>query len=123
LPNVPAISIVDDDALVRAATANLVRSLGYTVHMFASAEEFLLSPHLNSASCVVADVQMPTMSGTDLQNHLQTQGNQVPFIFITAFPEERVRAHVLGAGAIGYLTKPFDGDSLVQCLQIAVKEA
>jgi FixJ family two-component response regulator len=63
------------------------------------------------------------MSGVDLQAHLLTRGNHVPFIFITAFPEERVRAHVLGAGAIGYLTKPFDGDSLVQCLQIAVKEA
>jgi FixJ family two-component response regulator len=123
LSKLPLVAIVDDDASVRATTDSLVRSLGYAVDTFGSAEEFLRSKRVDDFSCVVADVQMPGMSGVDLQAHLLTRGNHVPFIFITAFPEERVRAHVLGAGAIGYLTKPFDGDSLVQCLQIAVKEA
>jgi FixJ family two-component response regulator len=123
LSKLPLVAIVDDDASVRATTDSLVRSLGYAVDTFGSAEEFLRSKRVDDFLCVVADVQMPGMSGVDLQAHLLTRGNHVPFIFITAFPEERVRAHVLGAGAIGYLTKPFDGDSLVQCLQIAVKEA
>lgn len=123
MSKLPLVAIVDDDASVRATTDSLVRSLGYAVDTFGSAEEFLRSKRVDDFSCVVADVQMPGMSGVDLQAHLLTRGNHVPFIFITAFPEERVRAHVLGAGAIGYLTKPFDGDSLVQCLQIAVKEA
>jgi FixJ family two-component response regulator len=123
LSKLPLVAIVDDDASVRATTDSLVRSLGYAVDTFGSADEFLRSKRVDDFSCVVADVQMPGMSGVDLQAHLLTRGNHVPFIFITAFPEERVRAHVLGAGAIGYLTKPFDGDSLVQCLQIAVKEA
>jgi FixJ family two-component response regulator len=123
LSKLPLVAIVDDDASVRATTDSLVRSLGYAVDTFGSAEEFLRSKRVDDFSCVIADVQMPGMSGVDLQAHLLTRGNHVPFIFITAFPEERVRAHVLGAGAIGYLTKPFDGDDLVQCLQIALKEA
>jgi len=66
---------------------------------------------------------MPGMSGVDLQAHLLTQGYRVPFIFFTAFPDERIRAQALRAGAICYLTKPIDGDSLVQGLQAALKEA
>jgi FixJ family two-component response regulator len=61
------------------------------------------------------------MNGVELQAHLLTRGDHVPFIFITAFPDERVRAQALRAGAICYLTKPFDGDSLIQCLQTALK--
>jgi FixJ family two-component response regulator len=114
------ISIVDDDAFVRLATSNLVRSLGYPVHTFASAEEFLHSPHLNDTACVIADVQMPAMSGVELQSHLQAQGHRVPFIFITAFPEESVRAQALKGGAIAFLTKPFDGRTMIRCLDTAL---
>jgi FixJ family two-component response regulator len=64
---------------------------------------------------------MPGMSGVELQDHLRTQGYRVPFIFFTAFPDEKVRARALAAGAICYLTKPFDGESLVQSLQAALK--
>jgi FixJ family two-component response regulator len=122
LSKLPLVAIIDDDAPVRAATDSLVRSLGYNVNTFASAEEFLRSNRLDDISCVIADVQMPGMSGVELQAHLLTQGNQVPFIFITAFPDERVRARALGAGAICYLTKPFDQDSLIQGLQAALKK-
>jgi FixJ family two-component response regulator len=122
LSKLSLVAIVDDDASVRATTDSLVRSLGYVVNTFASAEEFLRSNRLDDLSCVIADVQMPGMSGVELQAHLLTKGNYVPFIFVTAFPDDRVRAQALGAGAICYLTKPFDGDSLVQCLQAALKK-
>jgi FixJ family two-component response regulator len=95
-----AISVIDDDASVRTATDNLLSSHGYLVHTFASAEAFLQSARLSDSSCVVADVQMPPMSGLDLLTHMRTRGYTVPFIFITAFPEESVRARALKAGAI-----------------------
>jgi FixJ family two-component response regulator len=122
LSKLPLVAIIDDDASVRATTDSLVRSLGYIVNTFASAEEFLRSNRLDDLSCVIADVQMPGMSGVELQAHLLTQGDQVPFIFVTAFPDERVRAQALTAGAICYLTKPFDGDSLIQGLEAALKK-
>jgi FixJ family two-component response regulator len=120
LSTLSVISIIDDDASVRAATNNLLRSHGYTVHTFASAEEFLGSAQLNDTSCVIADVQMPTMSGVELLLLMRTQGSRVPFIFITAFPDESVRARVLKAGAIAFLAKPFAGPTLISCLDTAL---
>ena len=122
LPKPPVISIVDDDASVRAATNNLVRSHGYSAHTFASAEEFLQSTHFNDTSCVIADVQMPAMSGVELLIILRTKGHRVPFIFITAFPEEELRGRALEAGAVGFLAKPFDGAVLISCLDAALKQ-
>jgi FixJ family two-component response regulator len=121
VPSSPVISIVDDDASIRVATDNLLRSLGYTVHTFASAEEFLRSSHFNDTSCVIADVQMPAMSGVELQALLLAQGHLVPFIFITAFPEETIRNRAMKAGAICFLTKPFDRLSLIKCLDTALQ--
>jgi FixJ family two-component response regulator len=122
LSRLPLVAIIDDDESVRATTDSLVRSLGYIVLTFASAEEFLRSNRLDDFSCVIADVQMSGMSGVELQAHLLAQGNRVPFIFFTAFPDERVRAQALRAGAICYLTKPFNGDHLVQGLLDALKK-
>ena len=121
MSRVKVISIIDDDASVRAATDNLLRSLGYTVHTFVSADEFLRTAHLDDTSCVIADVQMPGMSGVDLQARLLTQGHRVPFIFITAFPEKTIRARALKAGAICFLTKPFDRQTLIRCLDTALE--
>src|SRR3954469_13285964 len=121
LPIPPVISIIDDDASVRAATNNLVSSLGHIVHTFASAEEFLRSAHLNDTSCVIADVQMAVMSGLDLLTVMRTQGYRAPFIFITAFPDEGVRARALKAGAIAFLAKPFAGPTLIKCLDTALE--
>jgi FixJ family two-component response regulator len=116
------ISVIDDDASVRAATNNLLRSRGYIVHTFASAEEFLRSPELmDVTSCVIADVQMSVMSGLDLLANMRTLGYYAPFIFITAFPDEGVRARALRAGAIGYLAKPFAAPSLIKCLETALE--
>jgi FixJ family two-component response regulator len=116
------ISIIDDDASVRIAADNLLRSLGYAVCTFVSAEEFLQSDRLDDTSCVIADVQMPGMSGVDLQARLLTEGCRVPFIFMTAFPEKTIRARALKAGAICFLTKPFDRVTLIRCLDTALKK-
>jgi FixJ family two-component response regulator len=114
------ISVIDDDASVRAATNNLLSSHGYIVHTFASAEEFLQSAGLNESVCVIADVQMPVMSGLDLLTHMRAQGHPAPFIFITAFPEENVRARALKAGAVCFLAKPFAGPVLINCIETAL---
>ena len=120
LSTLSVISVIDDDASVRAATNNLLSSHGYLVHTFASAEEFLQSARLNDSSCVIADVQMPAMSGLDLLTHMRAQGNAAPFVFITAFPEDSVRARALKAGAVGFLAKPFAGTALINCVEAAV---
>lgn len=101
---------------MRVTTDSLVRSFGYIVHTFASAEDFLRSTRLDDFACVMADVQMPGLSGVQLQERLRAQGYRVPFIFFTAFPDEKVRAQALAGGAICYLTKPFDGNTLIECL-------
>ena len=98
LPKLPLVAIIDDDASVRATTDSLLRSLGYVVHTFASSEEFLRSNRLDDLSCVISDVQMPGMSGVDLQAHLLTQGYRVPFIFFTAFPMSGFACKRLGPG-------------------------
>jgi FixJ family two-component response regulator len=120
LSTLSVISVIDDDASVRAATDNLLSSHGYLVHTFASAEAFLQSARLNDSSCIVADVQMPPMSGLDLLTHMRTRGYAVPFIFITAFPEESVRARALKAGAICFLAKPYAAPTLINCVEAAV---
>ncbi|MBR0868291.1 FixJ family two-component response regulator [Bradyrhizobium diazoefficiens] len=116
----PLISVVDDDPSVRAATENLLKSRGYVVQIFASAEALLRSPRLNEISCVITDVQMAAMSGLELLAEMRTRGYQAPFIFITAFPNERVRASALDAGAIGFLAKPFGVQELLKCLDSAL---
>jgi len=121
LSKLPLVAIVDDDESVRVTTDSLIRSFGYIVHTFSSAEEFLRSDRLDDFACIMADVQMPGMSGVQLQDHLRARDYRVPFIFFTAFPDEQARAQALAAGAVCYLTKPFGGDSLIQCLQDAVK--
>jgi FixJ family two-component response regulator len=120
LSTLSVISVIDDDASVRTATDNLLSSHGYLVHTFASAEEFLQSARLSDSSCVIADVQMPAMSGLDLLSHVRAQGYVAPFIFITAFPEDSVRARALKAGAICFLAKPFAGPALINCVEAAV---
>ena len=121
VPHVPVISVVDDDASVRAATTRLLKSLGFTAHAFASANEFLQSPRLRDTSCLIADVQMPGMSGVQLQEYLIAQGHSTPIIFITAFPEDSIREQAMNAGAICFLSKPFDGARLIECVDRALK--
>jgi FixJ family two-component response regulator len=116
----PIIAIVDDDDSFRHATMSFIRSLGYAVAEFASAEAFLKSDRLAEADCVISDVQMPGMNGVELQGKLIAQGYHLPFIFMTAFPEIRARTKALAAGAIGFLAKPFNDEMLISCLSKAL---
>ena len=117
----PVISIIDDDPSVRTATYNLLRSFGYAVHTFESAKAFLQSPQLAETSCAIVDVRMPEMSGLDMQAHLRAQGKSLPLIFITAVPDASAHARAFAAGASGFLTKPFDKDTLIGCISNALR--
>jgi FixJ family two-component response regulator len=97
LESVPLISIVDDDGSVRDATQSLIRSLGYNVETFASAEEFLGWFQVEETACLVTDVQMPGLSGVELQNRLISDGRDMPTIFISAFPNTTLEGNRLSA--------------------------
>ena len=122
MSTVSIISVVDDDASVRAATSKFLRSHGYAVQAYSSAEHFLQSGRLNDTSCVIADLQMPGMSGLELLTMMRAQGHGAPFIFITAFPDDTTRARALQAGATCFLSKPFAGPNLISCLCVALEE-
>jgi FixJ family two-component response regulator len=119
-PKIPTIAIIDDDEPVRTTMSSLVRSLGFSAIVFSSAEEFLLSPQRYSSSCLISDVQMPGMSGLDLQSRLTADGHRVPIIFVTAFPHPNIEKRALAAGAACVLNKPFEGQVLIDCIQRAI---
>jgi FixJ family two-component response regulator len=116
----PTVAVVDDDEAVRAALSNLLASLDLGVATFASAEEFLASPACRAAACLITDVQMPGMSGLDLQRHLAGEGNRIPVILITAFPQDRLRQQAEAEGAFGFFAKPFDGGLMIDCIERAL---
>jgi FixJ family two-component response regulator len=117
------ISIVDDDDAVRSGIECLLKSLDYTVHTFASAEEFLKSSQLHQTSCVISDVRMPGLSGIDLQALLHAEGHHIPVIFITAHPDEHTRERAMRAGAVCFMNKPMSEADLIHCLDRALKNA
>jgi FixJ family two-component response regulator len=120
LKKTPLISIVDDDHIVRRAIESLVTSLGSRACTFPSAEAFLQSPLMAETSCLISDVQMPGIGGLQLQDRLADLGLSIPTIFITAYPDDSVRTRVLGSGAVGFLLKPFDAQSLIECIDDAL---
>ena len=117
------IAIVDDDAAVREGIAQFLRSLDYRTSTFASAEDFLNAEQVQDTSCVITDVQMPGLSGIDLQDRLIARGNRIPIIFITGYPKENVRIHAMKAGAVAFLTKPFNHEHLHGYLEEALRAA
>src|SRR6516162_11222275 len=117
----PLISIVDDDALARDGIRELVESLGYRTTTFASAEAFLKSSMVADTACLITDLQMPGLSGLELQDALRSQGYHTPVILITAFPNEKHRTRALDNGAVGFLSKPFDEQTLIERLTVAIK--
>jgi FixJ family two-component response regulator len=120
LPKKFMIAVVDDDESVREALTGLMKSLGYGAMAFPSAEDFLTSKRRHGADCLIADVQMPGMTGPELHDRLLASGKPIPTILITAYPDEAVRARALQAGVKRYLTKPFSEDDLLEGLHSAL---
>src|SRR5215831_1563874 len=110
----PLISIVDDDALARDGTRELIESLGYRTTTFESAEDFLKSSTVADTACLITDLQMPGLNGLELQEALQSLGHQTPVIVITAYPNEKHRTRALENGAVGFLSKPFNEQTLIE---------
>ena len=117
------IAIVDDDHSVREALTSLVRSLGYVAMAFECAGDVLKSRRRRGVSCVIADMQMPGMTGLELHRRLSASGKPIPTILITAYPDNSVRERALAAGVVGYLSKPFEEDDLLACIRSALTHA
>jgi FixJ family two-component response regulator len=116
------ISIVEDDDSCRAAMMSLIRSFGFAAAAFPSAQAFLESGRLKDTDCVITDLQMPGLSGIDLQSALIARGDRTPLIFVTAVAEENFRKRALDAGAIAFLKKPFDEEHLIAHIQTALQK-
>ena len=121
MPKKPVISIVDDDASVREGTMDLLNSMGFTAETFPLADEFLKSDLLHTTACLIADVQMPGMTGLELHSRLVGSGNIIPTILITAFPDDGDRVRAMRAGVICYLVKPYKDDDLLLCVRSALE--
>jgi FixJ family two-component response regulator len=111
------IAVVDDDPSVRQALQRLIKSLGYEAEVFPSAREFLTAPHFQEAACLILDIHMPGLGGWDLQSVLAALQVSIPTIFITARPDEYTQNRALAAGALGFLPKPFDDQSLIALIE------
>jgi FixJ family two-component response regulator len=116
------VSIVDDNESVLLAIHSLVSSFGFEAFTFLSAEAFLQSPRLNDTSCLISDVHMPNVSGIELQRMLLDRGVKIPIVFMTAFSNESIKAKALAAGAVCFLMKPLDTDSLIKCIYAALEQ-
>jgi FixJ family two-component response regulator len=116
----PVIAIVDDDEGVRASLASLVRSVGYEAQAYESGLDFLRKAQGDDPACMIADIQMPVITGDELQARLIAAGRRFPIIFMTAFPSETMRRRVMAAGAHCYLGKPSSGDEIIRCLEEAL---
>ncbi|UWU76569.1 response regulator [Bradyrhizobium huanghuaihaiense] len=111
------ISIIDDDASMREALVGLVRSLGYDVRDFASAEDFLASSNLEAYACAITDIQMPGMNGFELKRELSALHGSLPVIMITARAEPGIEEKAMSSGACCFLRKPLEAETLANCLQ------
>ena len=117
------VSVVDDDRFCRESMCRLLRSLGHTAGSFSSAAEFLTSPRLAETACLVADVQMPAMTGLELHRRLVETGQAIPTILMTAFPNNVDRARALNDGVMCYLPKPAEEEHLTRCVREALRSA
>ena len=117
MPKASLVSVVEDDQFFREFMRRLMRSLGYTVEVFASAADFLASPRLVETACLIADVNMPAMNGLELHRRLIEMGHAIPTILVTAYPDNDVRTRALKDGVVCYLRKPMDEEHLMRCLR------
>jgi FixJ family two-component response regulator len=116
----PLIAIVDDDESVRSAVHGVLKSVGLTTRSFASAEEFLRSGDQSETACLITDIQMPGMSGLELQAMLAEEELRIPIIFITAYGDAKTRTQAMRAGAVEFLGKPFDDEVLLESVRTAL---
>jgi len=114
------IVVIDDDEAVCRAVRTLLTSLGYEASAFTSAESYLRSNLIERTACLIVDVHMPGLSGPDFQARVQAEGHRIPIILVTGSPDDTIRARVLEAGAVDYLTKPFNQQTLVAALTRAL---
>lgn len=114
------VSVVDDDQFFRDSMRRLMRSMAYTAEAFASASDFLASPRLAETGCLIADVNMPAMTGIELYRHLIEVGRPIPTILVTAYPNDADRIRVLNQGVVCYVRKPIDEQHLKRCLRAAL---
>jgi FixJ family two-component response regulator len=121
MSNLSIISVVDDDDSVRESLRCLIRSFGFAVEAFASAEEFLKSDHFRDTRCLILDVRMPGMNGLELQRRLVASHCGIPLIFITAHGDGAARSQALKDGAVDYLLKPFTEEALLNAIHAALK--
>jgi FixJ family two-component response regulator len=117
----PLVAIVDDDDLFRRSVARLVRSAGFGVETFGSAEDFLERGDLNRTTCAILDLMLPGMTGFDLQQWLISRRRPMPIVFVSAHEDVPIQANALRAGAIAFLKKPFDDSTLLDALNRVVK--
>jgi FixJ family two-component response regulator len=114
------VAIVDDDRSVQSALKDLMESAGLEARCFGSAEEFLEPDQRNQTGCLVADIRMPGMSGLELQAKLKAEGSRIPIIFITARGDAKMKMQAMKAGAVEFLSKPFDDEVLLQKVRHAL---
>jgi len=117
----PVIAIVDDDPSAREGLSSLIRSSGLQVETFASAQEFLARPGWQTPSCLVLDLQLPGLSGLDLQKRMAEVGLGIPIVFLTGHGNIPASVQAMKAGAVEFLTKPFDDEELLRAIQEAIE--
>ena len=121
MANHSVICVVDDDVSVRESLEGLMRSVGFAVNTFASAEEFLDSDRLRNTECLILDVRLAGMNGLELQCQLASSHSEIPIIFITSYEDDEVRARALNRGAVAYLLKPFNDEELLAAIDAALQ--
>ena len=122
MAHVSVITIVDDDDSVRESLHGLLRSVGFTVRVFSSAEEFLQSDALQNTDCLLLDVRMTGISGIELQRQLRARDCKVPIIFISANGDDGTRRQALGGGAVAFLAKPLCEEDVLAAIALALEE-
>jgi FixJ family two-component response regulator len=123
MPSVPLMAIVDDDDALRTSLDNLIRSVGFRVQGFSSAEAFLRSNQVHATACLILDVRMAGMNGLELQRQIVAADWQIPIIFITSHVDDEARARALEAGAVAFLYKPCREEDLLQAIDVALRQS
>lgn len=115
------VAIIDDSQLVRSSLEGLMKLVGIPAIGFAHAEEFLSFERKGEIACLILDIRLPGMSGWELQSKLKEEHYNIPIIFITAHGDEKARMRALRAGAVEFLTKPYDDAALVESVRAALE--